>query len=322
MKKISMFAFALMATATLFAAPKKTTDDWVAEIESSVGSIDWKFKDNLSKAKTLITDTLYNIDVTKSDVTLTITNPMPMQENVMQIGYLQETDIGTTKGNKKLADLNKGDVFLTYEGEYSNQAHLWVLKNKKVLSEIVKVTSEGGLSITDSTHTAMKYRGWSTGDFNSDAAKGVYQGATFWGNDVGYYTNSTPSKGEFSIMIINVGTRTLSEYQLLYLGSSNNVKFIKSLYDSKYKGIGKRITVKEGNNNNRYVYWIDNPGYGLKPYKDTSIFCQDTVNGGVRNLFDVQCGEKIEQLINEGKFYFLLLSNDGKPYICLTEVPF
>lgn len=322
MKKVKTVLVCLFATAALFGAPKKNVDDWAADVENVIGPVEWSFKANFSKAKTLKLDKLYNVDTRKDNQACTIVNPMATEDNTNQFGFLRSGDIGVTESAGKINDLKNGDVFITYEGEYANVSHIWVLKQKRLLSVPVRLEANGGFYLEGGDDTVLKYRGWSRGDSPASRSKGVLQGVTRWFDGANFYSDSNPTKGEFSILLIDTYSKDVREYQLLYLGSSKQVNFVQSAYDSKYAGKEGDFVLEEKKNNDGYVYFLTKAGLGLEPYVGTSIFCDDPDNKGwVRNVMKTSCSVQIAKLLSEGKFSFFLLDGEDS-CIILNEVPY
>lgn len=273
MKKICSIAIGLVLSVTLFAAPKKTIDDWVNEVETAIGPVEWSFKQNLSKAKTASLEKFYCAKYNPKNIPITIANPMTSKDNIVQTTYYPISDVGASTGRATFADLSKGEIFATYEGEYKNISHLWVLKNKSVFEGCVRLSSNGGITITNSSAPLIKYRGWSAGDYGSSAGKGFLQGATFWSDNIGYYTISNAATGEFSILLLDCNAKSVTEYQLLYLGSSSQVSFIKNSFDKKYPdGKAGEFQVKETKSNNMYMYSLTSSKNCLAAYNGLSIF--------------------------------------------------
>jgi len=231
MKNLISITCLMMMLVPVFAA-KKTADDWKAEIEAVAPDMEWEFEESVTKGKVFKGKVLYCIDETSSGAKVVPVNPLASHDNVMNFAMINNPDAAFKDTVDTFGALNKGDIFFTIDGKnFKGKANLWILSKKTKFANAITVNN-GSISVnTNVGNTVMKYRGWGikssvSGEVVEKSKAGIssYQGATLNNMGTSFYSVTRPEKGVLLIMITDIQTKEIYEYELQYLGSTCSFK--------------------------------------------------------------------------------------------------
>ena len=255
MKKLIMTTMLVTMFVTgLFAAGNKSVATWKSDLEKEFGQIQWVYPDNLKNAKTFKNNDVYYLCESGVRYKITIKNPVATKKGIEQT--FEEGWNVYDYATKTFDELEKGDLFVTYDGnstwidgEYRLQykVHLWQMVSQNKMKNALEKTKNGYTCDSTYSNIVLKYSGWSQGDVEGIVGKYTYQGKDVYYKNPNckYSTNFNIKTGDFSLLKQNYKDLSLTEYKLKYIGEITDPPFFLELVKNVDEKLREEELLKE-----------------------------------------------------------------------------